>query len=182
MDEESGLEENPFEVKEIHEEHNVFRQVHFSDLVGPKKKRFPSEAHFAPDPDGLSVYWGQMINAMGVLITIGLSFKKDDTFKNPTEFKVLEFTVSYLRSIEGVLDLIHTPQFNGNPAAVGSPNIPSHASVRYGIEDLEVRVNLSDYCRENREEVFCSINANSVLEEVEQLRLRLNDTPYHIVS
>ncbi|THU34209.1 hypothetical protein FAM09_24635 [Niastella caeni] len=166
----------------ILDEHNVYRQVHIQDLH-PKERdhpeRYPKPSHFKPDPDGLSVYWNQHIDPEGVYNIIGLSYKANKTeFKDPANFFVFSIPVLYLRAVEGISDVSHSPRYIGNPAPIGSPNIYSHASIVYS-DDEEIRLKLSDYCKSNHASCHCKIDFSIVEKKVQELRQRLDNTIYH---
>lgn len=167
----------------ITNEDHVYRQVHWSALQksdSNKKKKFPNASHFTPDADGLSVNLAKLITLNGVYHIIGISFKPNTTeFKSYKDFKVFRFSFSFLRSIENIKSVLHSPVLNGNPAPVGNPNNYAHASVLYGEDDEDVRLKLSTYCDSNYEQALCTADFTSIDKEVAELRERLNDTPYH---
>jgi hypothetical protein len=169
----------------IENEDSIYRQAsvfHLAKTPQQKKRRYPNESHFVPDKDGLSVYWTKYIKLKDVFIIIGLSYVKDtEVYKDHTHFKIFKFPVSFVKAIEGILGVLHSPVYNGNPAPVGSPNIFSHSLVVYE-NDPEIRMKLSDYCRDNNDSSFCDFNVHSIDEEVKELRDRLNDTPFHKVA
>jgi hypothetical protein len=86
--------------------------------------------------------------------------------------------VGFLRSISGIESVEHNPVINGNPAPVGKPNNYSHSLVMYQDDEL-IRKTLSTHIRDNQEDTYCLFEANSLNERLEELRQRLNDTPYH---
>ncbi len=166
----------------IPDENIVFRQASSGYLIHPpgnKQCRYPNESHFMPDEDGLSVSWNQHITVEGLYHLIGLTYKTKKTeYKNPKEFKVFSFPVAFLRQLDG-LQVNHTPWLRGNPAPVGDPNNYAHASIRFSDEDQEIRVKLSDYCREYNEQSLQNVNFDDVLTELEVLRAQLNTSIYH---
>lgn len=176
---------SPWEALPIGIEDYIYRQAHVQILLklpANKQRRYPNETHFVPDLDGLSVYWKNQIELKNVFITIGLSYKYNtNEYKDHTLFKVFEFPVAFIKTIEGISKVLHAPAFNGNPAPIGSPNIFSHSLVVYE-NDPEIRMKLSDYCRDNNDSSFCDFNVHSIDEEVKELRDRLNDTPFHKVA
>lgn len=185
MDEVTSLTISPWQPLLIGNEDFVYRQVHVQALLklpASKKRRYPNETHFVPDPDGLSVYWKKQIELKNVFITIGLSYKfNTNEFKDHTLFKVFEFPVAFIKTIEGISQVLHAPVFNGDPAPVGYPNIFSHSLVAYE-NDPEIRLKLSDYCRDNNNSSFCDFDVHSIDNEVGKLRDKLNDTPFHKVA
>jgi hypothetical protein len=156
----------------------VYRQCHFSEVIKKSGLRFPNEAHFKPDEDGLSVNWNRKIDLPQNYILIGISRKVNGQFKNHTDFRIFQYPVRMLKSIEGIEAVEHDPQFHGNPSPVGKPNNPAHSLVKYEDEE-HIRMNLSDYSRDNNNEALCVFNVNSLNVVIEDLRSRLNDTPFH---
>lgn len=160
----------------------VYRQAHITRLSkfpNDKKKRFPDESHFKPDPDGLSVNWNGQCTVKGIYEVIGISFKHETSiYKNYREFRLFGLPVGFVRSVEGINDVVHSPVFNGNPAAIGSPNNYAHASILYP-DDEEIRVKLSDFCRENYDQIYCTIDFDLLDPIINELRERLDNTPYH---
>ena len=167
-----------WEKEAIPDEDFVYRQCHFRDLSKGKGVRFPNEAHFKPDPDGLSVNWDKKIKLDEVFIIIGNSHKANAQFKNHRDFQVFKFQVGILKSIPGIEAVVHDPTFYENPSPIGFPNNPAHTLVKYP-DDEEIRVNLSDYAREHYEDTFCSFDVNSLNKTIEELRERLPDVPYN---
>lgn len=160
----------------------VYRQAHasiLSKMPSDKKKRFPNEAHFKPDSDGLSVNWSRYLSPEEVYHLIGLSFKLGTTdFKDYKAFKIFKLPVEIIRSIEGIEDVVHTPVLNGNPAPIGSPNNYAHASIIYQ-DDEEIRLKLSDYCQFLYDDSYIPIDIPLLEIEINELRGRLDDTRYH---
>lgn len=157
---------------------SVYRQVHLQQL--DKIGRFPKASHFFPDPDGLSVNWDEFSNPDHVYHIIGISYKKDqEVFKNCRDFKVVKLPIIFLRSIEGIEDVIHSPIYQGDPATIGFPNIYCHASVLYGQEDEETRIKLSTYCAANQEICDCNVDLDKLEEEIKLLREKLDQTAFH---
>jgi hypothetical protein len=166
----------------IPNEDSVFRQAHIQSLKpvpGNNEFRFPRESHFKPHPEGLSVHWNRYISIRGVYHIISLSYKKDTTeYKDPKNFKLFSLPVGFIRSIDGVLDVKHSPVFNGSPAPIGFPNNYAHTSLLYP-DDEEIRVKLSDYCKDNHQASYCYINFTLIEPEITALRERLDNTEYH---
>lgn len=163
---------------------SVFRQcfkLNLKPIPGSDSRRFPSDSHFIPDTDGLSVNWDAYCTIDSVYHIIGLTFKhKKETFKNPKDFGLFKIPVAFVRAIENVIDVKHSPVYNGNPASVGNPNNYAHASLIYP-DDEEIRLKLSDFCKENHDGSYCEGDFSLLEPEIEDLRKRLNDTPYHRV-
>lgn len=162
-------------------EDGVYRQTHLSqmDKNGAPNKKFPKASHFSPDPDGLSVHWDRHIQPQGVFHIIGLSYRVGKSeYKNPRDFRLFHFPVGWLRQLEGLVDVVHSPVFHGNPAPVGSPNNYAHASLIYP-DDEEIRLKLSNYCQKNFENCHCQVDFDLLDIELSELRARQNMTSYH---
>ena len=171
-----------FEFEEISNEDYVFRQVTpFDRIFGDKRRRFPNETHFElrPGEKGLSTNWDKHISLGQNFILIGLTHNPNTgKFLNHTMFQIFRYPVSFLMSIEGIENVKHQPVFHDNPAPVGKPNNKSHSEVIYE-NDEEIWLKLSDFCNDNYDEAFCDFKANSVNDEIEELRELLNNTEYH---
>lgn len=164
-------------------ENGVYRQAHLNQMdknASPNRK-FPKPAHFSPDPDGLSVHWDRFIQPHGVYHVIGLSYRFGKTeYKNPRDFRLFHFPVGWLRQLEGLVDVVHSPVFHGNPAPVGSPNNYAHASLIYP-DDEEIRLKLSNYCQSNFDGCYRPVDFELLDSELNELRARLDQTSYHII-
>jgi len=170
-----------FNIEIIPDESFVFRQVLPRERKGPKKRRFPNEAHFElrENETGLSVNWDKYINVKKNYTLIALTLNpKSGKFQDHTFYKIFKYPVKIFRNIENIDDVIHKPIFNGNPAPVGKPNNQSHSEVIYE-NDLEIFVKLSDYCHKEFENSYCEFDVNSINDKVKELKDLLNDTSYH---
>ena len=184
MDE--GLEltlNDPWAVEFIPNENFVYRQSIPRDWIREEgtKRRWPNEASFVLKENelGLSVNWDKYISIKDNFLIIGLTQNTPGRFINPTAFKIFKFPVAFLRSIEEIKDVIHNPSYHGNPSPIGQPNNRAHSLVEYSDDDGFVRMNLSDYCNSNYIDCYCEFDVNSINEELEELRNRLNETPFH---
>jgi hypothetical protein len=168
--------EGPWQTEDIPDIDDVYRQVHFGDLVKkPKNRRFPNEAHFSPDPDGLSVNWSKYCDVNRVFIVIGLTHKADrKNYKSPADYKLFKFNVGLLRSIDGINDVLHDPQFFGNPPSVGNPNNRAHSLIKYA-DDEELRLKLSDHVRDNYDDMFCDRDLGLIEPDVAALKKRIEE-------
>ncbi|UOB19372.1 hypothetical protein [Abyssalbus ytuae] len=172
-----------FKTELIPDEDFVFRQVTPRDREGPngKRRRFPNETHFQlrKNEEGLSVNWSKYIDVEKNYILIALTKNQEKgTFQNHTAYKIFKYPVSFLRSIEKIEDVIHTPKFNGDPAPIGKPNNQSHSDVVYE-NDVEIFVKLMDFCEDEYDSAYCNFEVNSINDKIEELKALLNDTPYH---
>lgn len=168
-------------VENISDKCCVYRQVLPFQRKGPKKRRFPNEAHFELRKGelGLSVNWDKYMNIESNYILIALTQNQSNgKFQEHTAYKIFKYPVSLFRSIEKIDEVVHKPIFNGNPSPVGKPNNRSHAEVIYE-NDMEIFVKLSDYCLENYDNAYCEFDVNSINDKVKELKALLNNTPYH---
>jgi hypothetical protein len=160
---------------------SVYRHAHLNNLIPTQDKKFriPRPSHFKPDHDGLSVNLDRLITINGVYHIIGLSYKiGKPQYKDPKEFKLFRIPVQFIRSMEGIIDVIHTPIFRGNPAPIGFPNNYAHTSLLYP-DDEEIRLKLSDYCWKNYDTCHCAVDFTFIELEVMKLREKLNSSIYH---
>lgn len=180
MDEIFGLTEAEFILSlPVPNDSNVYRQVHKNDL-DKQSRRFPQAKHFKLKKDelDLSVNWATYVTIDEVFYLIGLSHNAKGNFKDVRMYEVFKFPVDFLRKLEGIEKVVHSPVLNGNPAPVGRPNIYAHTSVFYP-DDEEVRKKLSNYCNDDYKNSYCSINIELIEPIIEKLRERLNNTKYH---
>jgi len=184
MDEttEAIVNDIPWPLEEITIDCELYRHVHYSHR--PKyqgKRRHPNESHFIlkDGEDGLSFNWNKYAKEKRGLIVIGLKIGNNGSFIPISDYSYFKFPVSFLYSIVGVYEIVHNPIFNGDPSEVGSPNNKSHSLVVFDRDDLSVRVNLSDYCNEHYESAKCDTDLAEIASRLNELRDRLNNTPYH---
>ena len=169
----------PIEV--IPDDSHVYRQVlPHERKVGNKKRRFPSEYHFELRirEKGLSVHWDKYITVEKIYLLLSLTNNSNKKFLNHTAFKVFRYPVKFLRSIEKIEDVVHTPNFYGDPSPIGKPNNRAHADVLYQ-NDMEIFVKLRDYCDEEYDYAHCKFDVNSINEKVEELKSLFNDNEFH---
>jgi hypothetical protein len=171
--------DGPWEAEFIPNEDHVIRQVHHRDLVKkPKDRRFPNEAHFALHygEDGLSVNWSKYCDENHCFVLIGLSHKinTDGAYKIPADYKGFKFNVGRLREVDGIDDVVHDPKFYGPPPQIGLPNNRAHTLVHYQ-DDEEIRLKLSDFVRDNYDEMLCNRNLEIIESEIMKLKSRIQD-------
>lgn len=157
----------------------LFRQVHLN-FLDRESKRFPNASHFKlkEGEKDLSVHWKAHISIEEVFYIIGISYNVKGKFKEINTFKVFQFPVSFLRELENIKEVTHSPVFNGNPAPIGMPNNYAHSSIYYD-DDEEVRKKLSNFCNEKYDDSFCTVDIQSLEKHVSGLREKLNKTKYH---
>lgn len=184
MDEGSEVNQsNPWLVEIIPNENFVYRQSIPRDWIKEEgtKRRWPNEASFSlrKNETGLSVNWDKYISVKDNYVIIGLTQSTAGKYLNHTSFRIFKFPVEFLRSIEEISDVIHDPLFNGNPSPVGQPNNRAHSLIEYSDNDGFARMNLSDYSNNNYDQCFCEFNVNSINQELEELKGRLDNTAFH---
>ena len=180
MDEISNISKSQFDIPlDILDKNHVIRNVHENELDKIDKK-VPKASHFSfrNDEKDLSVNCEAIFSADKICKLIGLTHKKNGEFKNIHDFKLFRFPVGFLRNLEGVNKVLHTPIFNGDPSPVGSPNNFSHSSI-YLENDEEIRLKISDYCRKNLTESLCVIDYEHLSKEIIKLRELENKTEFH---
>ncbi len=172
-----------WKVEVIPDNGNVFRRVPTtpSHTIKTEGRRCPNESHFIlkEGEEGLSVNWDKYITLKGNFILQALTYKHNQqVYCEYTGYIIFSFPIKELRRMEGIKDVFHRPVYNGNPANAGSPNNRSHSEIEYS-NNLQARMDLVDYCNSNFDTSFCDIKVAEIKDEIEQLRKRLNDTPYH---
>ena len=184
MDEAIGkiINKNPWLPPEpIPDDSFLFRlvPVRQTDKIG--KTRFPKESHFVlrEGEEGLSINWDKYIDHAGTLILQGLRFSYGtENYIDPTAYLVYKLSAKFLKENKSEKNLKHDPEYHGNPSPIGKPNNRSHSLFCYTNDDLALRVILSDYCQGNDSRCYLK-NFKEINAELEGLKQRLNDTPYH---
>lgn len=175
------VDENPWLPPEpIPDESYVYRlvPVRHTDKIG--KTRFPKESHFTlrEGEDGLSLNWDKYVDHTKTLILQGLRFSHGtEEYIKPGSYLVYKLPAKFLRKVKNEKSLKHDPEYYGDPSPLGKPNNPSHSLFCYTNDDLRLRVLLSDYCCS--EGSRCSLNFKEITDELDALKKRLNETPYH---
>lgn len=184
MDEVLEITEEQFTVAlAIPNEDFVYRQVPLTEL-DKESARFPLPANFtikySRGEKELSVSWSAHTSVQQVFEVIGLSANMKGEFKDIKRYKVFSLPVHFLRDVEGIEKVVHSPVFNGNPAPIGSPNIYAHASIFFPeSEQVEIRKKLSTYCQQNYGASYCEVDIASLEARVEALKARADNTRYH---
>ncbi|MBB2148823.1 hypothetical protein [Pedobacter gandavensis] len=183
MDESIGVNKRgPWEVEEITDDCTLYRQVHVIQTSG-KPRRSPNESHFGLRPDEiyLSFNWQKHIDLDKNFKLIGISLSKKLDWLNIAEFHIFKYPVQFLRGLPQVKIVTHDPVYDeaNIPSPIGFPNNRAHSAV-YCIEnDLKFRTLMVDYCKEKYDEAKCEFNKDSIKDEIEDLRKRANDIPFH---
>ena len=176
MDEISHLDHN-WEVKIIPNEDFVLRQVHILRTKDINGKKIPTEAAFSlrsSDLEGLSVNWERYITIKENYILLGLTFNSNKKFVDYTLFKIFKIQVQFIRSLENIEDVVHSPVFHGSLPPIGRPNNYAHSLIQ-GEIDEEVRMGLADYCMNNYEDSYCKYQVATLNTEINSLRQRLDE-------
>lgn len=171
----------PWPVEQIEGESFLYRQIPVHARVTSRGKKFPGEGHFElrDGEESLSFNWNKHIDVPKNYILLGLTFNINDLYLEYTGYKIFKYPVSFLKALPKFISLDHTPNYYGSPSPNGKPNNRAHSSLDCGIFDDGTRVALSDYCIENIEESECNFKIKAIKGEIEELRARANDTPYH---
>jgi len=180
MDEAVKEIDQGFPIEDIDDTSLLYRTITImATTKGSDKRRFPNEGAFAlrPHETGLSLNWSKYCCENKSLIVKGLTKSLRDPFNfiDVSPNIVFNFPSNFLKSYG---ELKHTPIYLGNPSPVGLPNNISHSELT-PYEELKMRMDLADYCNQNHASSFCKTNMSDLKLEIENLRQRLNDTPYH---
>lgn len=166
----------------VNDDDNLLRLVHIAKTckvaLESGKRRIPNEASFAlrPGEEGLSMNWSKYCCEKKSLHIKGITYSNRGTeFIDISQNLVFKFPIYFLKDYG---DVRHTPIWISNPSPVGEPNNKSHCEL-FPHNDLKMRTNLSDYCRNEYHNSICEIEMKVIQEEINELRKRLNDTPYH---
>jgi len=172
----------PWNPEVINEEDFVYRQVPVQQRISNRGKKYPSESHFIlrESEDSLSFNWAKYIDVQKNFQLIGISYFRDK-FLDYTAFKIFRFPVNFLKSLSKFKRVEYSPVFNGLPSPIGQPNIKSHTSLHCDAFDDAIRAELSDFCLDNYEQSYCEFDVKLVRAEIEELRARGNDTPFHML-
>ncbi|QXP56214.1 hypothetical protein H0I25_00020 [Cellulophaga sp. HaHa_2_95] len=164
----------PIEI--ISDESFVYRQTTPRQRSGTKKRKFPNESHFElrHGESGLSVNWDKYITIEENFILIAITKSSKGNYLDHSIFRIFKYPVSLFRSIDLIEDVIHKPEFHGNPHPKGKPNNQSHSEVIYE-NDIEIFVKLCSYCDEEYENAYCDFDLNSINDKVSELKLYLDE-------
>jgi len=115
---------------------------------------------------------------------LGLTYNKDQSaYLQPAAFKLFQYPVAVLRQMTGIQKIEHDPRCNGQPAPIGAPNNPAHASVYLDEpNDEEVRLKISEWVNEHYDASAISWDIEVLESELQALRDRGNATCYHQVE
>ncbi|RYE12450.1 MAG: hypothetical protein EOP34_10805 [Rickettsiales bacterium] len=171
----------PWDIENIDENQVVYRQIPASKRTGNRPKKYPAEGNFAlkDNEDSLSFNWERYIDIPKNFSLLSITANSKGTLIDYTGFVIFKYPVSFLKSMEKFQDIKHSPLYIDCPSPVGKPNNKSHVSLYYDENDQGVRAQLSDYCLDNFEFSNCDFPISSIKHEIEELRNRNNDTPYH---
>lgn len=174
---------SPWPIEEFTDECILYRHCHYSkrEQISKKERRHPNEASFVlrEGEEALSFNWSKYANSERGSVVIALTYNRSDNYLNYKDYTFFKYPIEFLKSVDGIVNIVHNPDFKGNPSAVGHPNNKSHSLVFIESNDLAIRINLADFSKENYELAKCTIDFNTLDDEIEQLRARLNDTEYH---
>ncbi|MEX1120652.1 MAG: hypothetical protein WED82_00865 [Balneolales bacterium] len=167
-------------IEEIPHSDQVYRQVPPPDRIGKKSRRYPNEGHFslAAEEKGLSVNWDKYVTVKSVFELISLRLNKKGNFTDYSGFKIYKFPVGLIKTFDRIADVEHDPVCKGNPAPPGTPNNRAHSLVLHD-DDLEIRVKLSEYCRDNHSESHCDFPISTLENEINEMRENVTSTIYH---
>ena len=178
MDEEVENLSQKWEPQDISDIDNVFRQVpksHLDENLIPKDSTFALREHIKEQ--SLSVNLCSLITAENNFKLIGIQQKRSGDWLNPEKFLLYKFPVEFLKTLINFEAVTHTPSFKGAPSPVGRPNNKAHTSLSCGQFDDRTRMQMRDYCESSSNPV--QFEVLDIIEEINELRARANDTPFH---
>ncbi|MCW3106503.1 MAG: hypothetical protein JWQ09_1009 [Segetibacter sp.] len=107
------------------------------DKFTPKLKGFSLSDNDKEHGYGLSVEWSAITTPEESIARVGASFKKNtDKYKDHTKRDIYALSISFLKSLDSILDVVYDPIFN-EPPIRGVPNNISHSLVNFSKEELE---------------------------------------------
>jgi len=173
-----------WEKEEISEKDFLYRHCHYlkRERISKKIKRHPNETSFIlrDGEEALSFNWSKYADPERSYIVLGLTYSNSsENFIQYQDYTFFRYPYKHLSEIAGVSDISHDFLFIDNPSPVGKPNNRSHTAVSLDDDDLAIRVNLSDYVKDNYDECKCEVSLNDVQRVLTLLREKLNDTEYH---
>jgi hypothetical protein len=178
MDEKTKNLNPKFQSKEISDDDYLIRQVSVSLL---DENNFPKEACFMLNVQikecELSFNLKSLIDAEANYKLIGIQQNKKQNWKNPEMFSLFEFPVEFLKTLINYEKIKHTPSYKGAPAPVGKPNNIAHSSLFCGEFTDRTRSQMRGYCEVSNNKLKADMVA--VMKEVNELRARGNNTPFH---
>jgi len=168
-----------FEIEEIPSQDFVYRSAAPRQRNKIGKRRFPNERCFElrKNEKGLSCNWEKYMNIEENYLYLALS-QSNNKFLDYKAFRLFKLPVDLMRNHDLIEAVIHTPVFEGNPAPVGKPNNQAHCEALYP-NDEEIWLYLSDYCKNNLDASECQFDLRSIDSKVNELRDKLDDTPFH---
>ncbi len=124
---------------------------------------------------GLSVDWSSLTTPEESIARVGASFKKDTIkYKDYNTKDIYSLSVSFLKSIEAILDVVHDPKMYPTPIE-GSPNNPSHSLVIFSPEELEKNeTEIYSRIREHAKDKKQTVNTKKIEEFVHVYRSTSN--------
>lgn len=176
---EINREQSPWPSIEISSEDYIFRQASVSNTI-KRKRRVPSEACFIlrPDEKDLSFNIERFIDAYKNYLLIGITHSAKGPLQVDT-FRVFKLPVSLVKSLQAFKTIRYSPNFYGAPSPIGKPNNKSHVSLQCSNYDVGFRTEMAEYCQNNSDKSCFEFDLKEIKKDVEQLRLRGNETPFH---
>lgn len=175
-------EKCPWPTEEIDDEFPLLRHIASDKRQTKNDRKFPGADHFAIRKDlgenSLSFNWGKYADIKISYSLIGITIGNNGKFISPGSYVFYKYPKDILKSLPKFEKIIHSPDWNGNPSPIGKPNNKSHALLFCGDFNASTRAVLSLYCQEN-ESAKLTYKLAAVLKEIEELKKRGNNTPFH---
>ncbi len=175
-------DECPWPVEEFSLEETLLRRILAFNRETKRDHKFPGPDHFALREDqgetSLSFNWEKYADAETCYIVLGLTKGHDGSFIDPSGYVFFRYPIEEIVFLPKFESLEHDPSWNGNPSPEGLPNDRSHTLLYCGNFDNGTRALLSLYCQEKLDSQV-KVKFKMVREEIAQLRLRINQTPFH---
>lgn len=161
---------------------NLIRFIAASKRVTSRTHKIPGTEHFTLrkdlGEDSLSFNCEAIADVEMSFSLIGLTFGENGKFIDYTGYVFFRYAVKFLLSLPKFERIMYSPTYHGNPSPLGTPNNKSHTSLYCGDFDIGTRSLLSLYCQDN-EETYLKFKVGTIRDQIEALKLRENDTPFH---
>ena len=158
----------------------IFRQALVSKTNGKREYRSPKEACFdlRPGEDYLSFNIDRFITSRQNYLLLGITKNTKGDFLEIDTFRVFKIPISFVKSLKEFKSVEHSPNYYGAPSPIGKPNNKSHTSLCSNY-DVGFRTEMAEYCQKNITECYYNHDLLEIRGEIDQLRIRGNETPFH---
>lgn len=172
----------PWQHEDILDDQYLLRRIAANKRESGRNHKFPGASHFALREEigekSLSFNWNKYANEKESYTLVGLTHDRNGNFIDYSVYVFFTYPVDFIKSIPRFERIEHSPEWYGNPSEVGRPNNKSHASLFCGDFNIATRSVLSLYCQ-NNEKSYLKFKLKTIRDEIEDLKARHNNTPYH---